>query len=349
MNKILVTGGAGYIGSHAVRALVKAGHRVVVADNLSKGHMEAVDPGAVFVKLDLADVDGLRGLFRENDFNAVMHFAGSIEVGQSMKEPALYMRNNVMNGVNLLEAMREAGVKNIIFSSTAAVYGDPVLVRKHEDGYANEFGDPYRFPPNLKEDDSLNPGNFYGVTKLVFENLLKKYDEFWGIKSVSLRYFNAAGADGSGAIGEDHFPETHLIPRIMGTLLGKYDGLKVFGADYDTPDGTCIRDYVHVTDLVDAHLLGLNFLHKERKSAIFNLGYGYGFSVMDVIRKTEKVTGKKVTYTVVKRREGDPARLLADASKARGYLNWRPRFTRLDEIILSAWKWHSAHPGGYGK
>lgn len=326
--KILVTGGAGYIGSHAVKALCDSGYDVVVLDNLSCGHGEAVDSRAVFVHMDLSDAKELIELFQDEEFHAVMHFAGSIEVGKSMNEPAAFFRNNVLNGHNLLEAMRLSGTKNIIFSSTAAVYGNPLSIP-------------------IKEDALQNPTNFYGFTKLEFERLLQKYDDFWGIKSVALRYFNAAGADESGEIGEDHFDETHLIPRILQSLNSKEFKLKVFGTDYDTDDGTCVRDYIHVTDLVDAHLLALDYLFKNGESNFFNLGNGNGFSVKDVIASVEKTTGKKVEFEESGRRAGDPAVLVADSSKAKDILGWNPEHTDLESIISTAWKWHSSHPDGY--
>ena len=330
MYKILVTGGAGYIGSHAVRVLVKAGHRVVVADDLSKGHRGAVDPGAVFVKLDLGDFEAVQELFRGHDFDAVMHFAGAIEVGLSMKEPSLYMRNNVMNGLNLLEAMRWANVKNIIFSSTAAVYGEPEKIP-------------------VKEDAALNPTNFYGFTKLTFERLLQKYRQYFGFNFAALRYFNASGADLSGEIGQDYSPDTHLIPRILKTAQGKHKCLEIFGTGYETPDGTCVRDYIHVIDLVDAHIRALDFILAEKRSGIFNLGNGNGFSVRQVVKAAEKVVGNKIPVKESGRREGDPAVLVADASRARKVLGWKTRYSDLETIVSSAWKWHSAHPDGYKK
>ena len=235
MKNILVTGGAGYIGSHAAKALLDGGYNVTVFDNLSKGHAEAVDKRAVLVKGDLGDTNLLDKLFGEGSFDAVLHFAGYIEVGLSMKEPAMFFQNNLVNGINLLEAMRKHGVKNIIFSSTAAVYGFPKSIP-------------------IKEDCVLDPINFYGQSKLMFEQILKKYDEFYGFKFVALRYFNACGADLNGEIGQDYTPETHLIARLMKTLQGKYEYLGVYGNDYETRDGTCVRDYIHVVDLVDAHL-----------------------------------------------------------------------------------------------
>jgi len=328
MSRILVTGGAGYIGSHTVRALVKAGHYVTVVDNLSKGHKGAVDAGAVFIKLDLGDKDALVRVFDADDFDAVIHFAGSIEVGLSMKDPGLFMQNNVMNGVNLLEAMRVNGCRNIIFSSTAAVYGEPKVVP-------------------IKEDAALAPTNYYGFTKLTFERVLEKYREFFGFNYVALRYFNASGADLNGEIGQDYNPDTHLIPRVLKTALGKYPFLQIFGTDYDTPDGTCVRDYIHVIDLVDAHIRALDFVMPGGASEVFNLGNGNGFSVREVIAAAEKATGKKIPVKESERRAGDPAVLVADSTRARKVLGWKPMYSDLETIVGTAWKWHSTHPQGY--
>ena len=330
MANILVTGGAGYIGSHAVRALIGAGHEVTVVDNLSKGHRAAVDSRADFKVIDLGDIAVLTRLFNENHFDAAMHFAGSIEVGLSMKDPAGFLKDNVLNGLNLLEAMRTAGVKNIIFSSTAAVYGEPECVP-------------------IAESATLNPTNFYGVTKLMFERLLRKYREFYGFNYVALRYFNAAGADSGGEIGQDYSPDTHLVPRLLKTALGKYKYLEIFGTDYATPDGTCIRDYIHVVDLVDAHIKALNYMLKNNESDVFNLGNGGGFSVRQVVDAAEKITGKKIPVKESARRVGDPAVLVADSSKAKKVLGWKPKYPALKDIIGSAWKWHSTHPDGYGR
>jgi len=325
MLNILVTGGAGYIGSHAVRALVRAGHKVVVVDNLSKGHADAVDKGAKLVVADLADEAALKRLFAGGRFDAVMHFAGSIEVGLSMKEPAFFMKNNVMNGMNLLEAMRFAGVRNIIFSSTAAVYGEPEEIP-------------------IREDAALKPTNIYGATKLMFEELLQKYHEFYGLDFIALRYFNASGASLDGEIGQNYFPDTHLIPRMLKTALGKYDFLEIFGNDYDTVDGTCVRDYIHVVDLVDAHLKALDFILKGKRSGVFNLGNGSGFSVKQVLEAAEKIIGRKIPVKESPRREGDPAVLVADASLAGKVLGWKPEYSDLETIVGTAWKWHSKTP-----
>lgn len=325
---ILVTGGAGFIGSHAVRALVRRGYRVTVLDNLSKGHSEAIDPGAVFVEMDLGDAAAVRELFAWEKFDAVLHFAGLIEVGLSMKEPAKFFESNVVNGVNLLEAMRSVGVKNIIFSSTAAVYGNP------KDSL-------------IREDAELRPTNFYGQSKLFFENILRKYDEFYGFRFAALRYFNAAGADPSGEIGQDYEPATHIVPRVLQFALGKIKDFKINGNDFPTEDGTCVRDYIHVNDLVDAHLLALECLFDGGASDVFNLGNGKGFSVKEVIETARKVTGLPLKVEVGLRREGDPAVLVADSTKAKKILNWKPKLFRLEDIVKTAWKWHQSHPNGY--
>lgn len=328
MQNILVTGGAGYIGSHAVKALLEADFKVVVVDNLSKGHSLAVDARARFIQLDLGDSEALKKVFQENAFSAVMHFAGLIEVGLSIRDPAVFFQNNVVNSINLLEAMRGADVKKIIFSSTAAVYGNPKKIP-------------------INENAKLNPTNFYGQSKLMFEQLLHKYEQFYGFKYISLRYFNAAGADKTGEIGQDYDPPTHLIPRILKAVLGQIPNFKIFGNDYPTKDGTCIRDYIHVSDLADAHILALEYLLKKNRSSIFNLANGNGFSVLEVIKATEKITGKKINYEIGPRRAGDPSVLIADSTKAFKTLNWRPYFASLEAIISSAWKWHSKHPFGY--
>ncbi len=321
MPHILITGGAGYIGSHAVRELVRQGYKVTVVDNLSKGYKAAVDKTAAFFEIDLADTVALEKLFSENRFDAVMHFAGSIEVGLSMVDPALFFRNNVLYGLHLLEAMRKANVKNIIFSSTAAVYGDPVEIP-------------------IREESPTCPTNFYGQSKLMFEELLQKYEQLFGFHFVTLRYFNACGADMSGEIGQAYTPDTHLIPFTLKTALGQYETLKINGDDYPTFDGTCIRDYIHVSDLVDAHILALNYLLKTKKSEVFNLGNGNGFSVQQVIAEAEKVVGKKIAVEVKGRRAGDPAILIADASKAKKLLGWQPTRSDLQTILTSAWKWY---------
>ncbi len=320
MTKILVTGGAGYIGSHAVRALLKANYEVVVLDNLVKGHKEFVPKNVAFYQIDVGDVEGLEKLFSEHQIDAVMHFAGYIEAGLSMKEPEDFFDVNCLEGANLLEAMRVANVKNMIFSSTAAVYGNPVSTP-------------------IKETDVLMPVNFYGDTKLFFERMLKVYDHAYGLKSICLRYFNASGADESGEIGEDHQPETHLIPNVFKAAKGEVESVKIFGCDYNTADGTCIRDYIHVSDLVDAHVLALAHLLKEQQSDVFNLGNGSGYSVREVIEVVKKVTGKDFKVEEAPRREGDPEVLIADSSKAESVLGWKRNFPKLEQIVASAWKW----------
>lgn len=317
---ILVTGGAGYIGSHTVKILVGKGYNVVVLDNLSYGHKNAVDKRAKFVKADLSDKEKIKKALKENKINAVIHFAGFIQVGESVKKPDKYFRNNFVNGLNLLDAMKETGCKNIVFSSSAAVYGEPKKVP-------------------IKEDDETRPGNPYGFTKRMFEAILKCYDDAYGIKSVALRYFNAAGADFSGEIGEDHNPETHLIPNILDAALGKSREIKVFGSDYNTKDGTCVRDYVHVVDLAEAHVLAVESLFNGKGSKVYNLGNGKGYSVNEIIETVRKVTGKEINILYAERRQGDAAALIADYGKIRKELGWEPKYG-IKKIIESAWKWH---------
>jgi len=329
MKRILVTGGAGYIGSHAVRALIGAGYDVVVADNLINGHFEFVPQVIEFHKIDIGDEKGLSLIFDKalrcgRPFDAVMHFAGFIEAGLSMKEPFKFFDNNCNKGAVLLEVMRKFKVKNIIFSSTAAVYGDPVNVP-------------------IKEDDPLVPTNFYGETKLFFEKMLQVYERAYGFKSVSLRYFNAAGAAGDASIGEWHDPETHLIPRVLKTAMGYYDQMEIFGTDYDTKDGTCVRDYIHVVDLVKAHVLALEYLFEKKKSDVFNLGNGRGFTVKEVVELAKKVSGVDFKVVESKRRFGDPQTLVADCGKAKKILGWNPLHFDLEDIISSAWNWHAKH------
>ena len=329
MNKhILVTGGAGYIGSHTVRKLINAGYKVSVLDSLINGHKKSIPSEATFYQIDLADRSALKELFDDNKFDAVMHFAAFIEAGVSMKKPAEFFANNCVNGSYLLNEMLRHSIKKFIFSSTAAVHGNPIQ-------------------DLIKEDHPLDPVNHYGRTKLMFEELLKMYKESYGLQYIALRYFNASGADDTGEIGEDHAPETHLIPLVLQTALGKRDSIKIFGTDYDTPDGTCIRDYIHVDDLAEAHVLALNRLFKEEESDIFNLGNGKGFSVKEVIDSAKKITGKDFRVIEDKRRQGDPALLVADSSKAKEVLEWKPKYTSIDDIIKTAWKWHSLHPNGF--
>lgn len=318
--KVLVTGGAGYIGSHAVRALKQAGDEVVVLDNLIYGHKELAQ-GEPLIVGDLRDEALLRRVFSEHRFDAVMHFAAYAYVGESVQNPAKYYRNNVASTLNLLDAMREANVHLFIFSSTCATYGEPKEIP-------------------IPETHPQNPINPYGASKLMVERILQDYDRAYGLNYVSLRYFNAAGADEAGDIGEDHNPETHLIPLTLDAALGRRDHITIYGADYDTPDGTCVRDYIHVSDLAQAHLLGLRYLANGGKSDVFNLGNGNGFSVREVIETAEKVTGKAIRVVEGERRAGDPARLVGCAEKAKAILGWEPKFTRLETIVATAWKWH---------
>jgi len=327
--KILVVGGAGYIGSHMVLMLLDAGHDVVTLDNLSRGHRGAV-LGGEFVQGDLADAGALDALFRAHRFDGVMHFAAHSQVGESMREPALYYRNNVSNTLNLLDCMREHGVARFIFSSTAATFGEPEYVP-------------------IDEKHPRNPINPYGFSKLAVERILADYDAAYGLRSVCLRYFNAAGADPQGRIGERHDPETHLIPIVLQVASGRRKQMQVFGRDYDTPDGTCIRDYVHIVDLCSAHLLALERLHRGGASISCNLGNGNGFSVREVIETAGRVTGRPIATVDAPRREGDPARLVADAALARAELGWRPRFDRLDTIIEHAWRWEQQEAARAGR
>jgi UDP-glucose 4-epimerase len=326
VTRILVTGGAGYIGSHAVRSLQKEGYEIVVYDSLLNGHKESLPDEIRLVVADLADQGILDKTFKEGKFDAVIHFAGFIEAGESMKDPAKFYRNNVVNTLNLLEAMIKNNVKKIIFSSTAAL-----------------FGYPDEIP--IKEETRKDPVNVYGTTKLVIEGMLKDFEMAHGLKFIALRYFNAAGAD--FGIGEDHDPETHLIPLVLQVALGKRKEIKIFGTDYLTKDGTCIRDYIHVVDLVDAHLLALKKLLKESKSEHYNLGNGQGYSVKEIVKAARDITGHPIPAIEVERRPGDPAILIADSTKIRKELGWKPKHD-LKAIIRSAWEWHSKHPEGFG-
>ncbi len=323
--KVLVVGGAGYIGSHMVKMLLSEGHEVLTFDNLSSGHRDAVLGGA-FVHGDLADVSTLDFTFSSYQPDAVLHFASFIQVGESVNRPDLYYRNNVTNTLNVLDAMVKHGIKRFIFSSTAAIFGEPDYVP-------------------IDEQHRTSPLNPYGQSKLMIEKILQDYDKAFGLKSICLRYFNAAGADPDGQLGERHDPETHLIPLILQAVSGRRANINVFGRDYCTPDGTCVRDYIHVVDLCSAHLLALDYLVKNGKSNRFNLGNGAGFSVQEVIRAVERVTGKVVKVVDGPRREGDPASLVADATKARHTLGWAPSFTQLDTIVAHAWQWELKQVG----
>lgn len=325
---VLVTGGAGYIGSHTVAALLERGEQLVVVDNLQQGRKAAL-LGGVFYEGDLRDAALLDRVFGENAIDAVIHFAANSLVGESMKDPGKYYHNNVYGTLCLLEKMNEHGVKRIVFSSTAATYGEPESVP-------------------IKESDRTLPTNAYGETKLAMEQMMKWFDVAHGVKYVSLRYFNAAGAHASGKIGEDHNPETHLVPIVLQAALGKRPHISVFGDDYDTPDGTCIRDYIHVSDLADAHVLAVDRLRRGEGSGIFNLGSGTGYSVKEVIECARRVTGREIPMVVEPRRAGDPAVLVASSERARSELGWAPSRDKLEDIIRSAWEWHLANPDGYG-
>jgi UDP-glucose 4-epimerase len=317
--KILVVGGAGYIGSHMVKMLAQRGHEAVTLDNLSTGYRDAV-LGGTLIESDLADRDALERLFGAHRFDAAMHFASFIQVGESMREPARYYRNNFSNTLNLLEAMVTHGVRRFIFSSTAAIFGEPKYVP-------------------IDEAHPKQPINPYGLSKLMVEQALADFDRAYGLKSVSLRYFNAAGADPEGELGERHEPETHLVPLLLQVASGRREAIQVFGRDYDTPDGTCIRDYIHIVDLCEAHLLAIDYLGRGNPSAQFNLGNGSGFSVQEVLDTVRRLTGRPVHAVDAPRREGDPARLVADARRARQVLGWAPRYADLDTIVAHAWAW----------
>ena len=322
---ILVVGGAGYIGSHMVKLLGASGHDVIVFDNLSKGYRDAVTTGR-FVEGDIANSEQLGKLFNETMIDAVIHFASFIEVGESVREPAKYYQNNFVNTKILLDAMLEGGVKHFIFSSTAAIFGEP------------------EYTP-IDEAHAKTPINPYGMSKLMVEKLLEDYDKAYGLHSVALRYFNAAGADPDGELGERHVPETHLIPLVLQAASGRRESISVFGNDYDTLDGTCVRDYVHVRDLCDAHLLALDYLKEKNCSNRFNLGNGHGFSVQQVIDCAREVTGRDFEVKNEARRDGDPAVLVADATLARTELGWQPKLDKLESIIATAWHWEQSFFG----
>ncbi len=324
---ILVTGGAGYIGSHTAVELLDQNEEVVIVDNLQKGHKGAI-LGGKFYEGDLRDDAFLDKVFTENDIEAVIHFAADSLVGESVVEPLKYYNNNVVSTLKLLSKMKEHGVNKIVFSSTAATYGEPESIP-------------------ILESDKNNPTNPYGETKLAVEKALKWADNAYGIKSISLRYFNAAGAHISGKIGEDHTPESHLIPIILQVALGKREAISIFGDDYETPDGSCIRDYIHVTDLAQAHILALKKLRNGGDSAVYNLGNGKGFSVKEVIEIAREVTGEKIKAVVADRRPGDPAILIASSDKIQKELNWQPQYNDLRTIMETAWNWHKNHPNGF--
>ena len=325
---ILVLGGAGYIGSHTVYALIEKGVDVVVIDNLETGHIEAVHEKARFYKGDIRDRAFVDSVLDKEKIDAVIHFAANSLVGESMVNPLKYYDNNVNGTKVLLQSMVAHGLDKIVFSSTAATYGEPEKVP-------------------ILETDRTEPTNTYGETKLAMEKMFKWTDRAHGLKYVSLRYFNACGAHVSGKIGEAHSPETHLIPLILQVPLGQREYISIFGDDYDTSDGTCIRDYIHVTDLAQAHILAVDYLMKGNESNIFNLGNGVGFTVKEVKDTARKVTGHEIPAKIAERRAGDPARLIASSDKARQVLLWKPEHADLEEIISTAWNWHKNHPNGY--
>lgn len=325
---VLVCGGAGYIGSHCVYELIDMGEEVVLVDNLQTGHKEAIHPKAKFYEGDIRDFDFLNNVFKENQIDSVIHFAANSLVGESMQLPLKYYSNNVHGTQILLEAMVANDVKKIVFSSTAAVYGEPESIP-------------------ILETDRTNPTNTYGETKLAMEKMMKWADTAYGIKYISLRYFNVAGAHENGLIGEAHNPETHLIPLILQVPLGKREKIMVYGDDYPTKDGTCARDYIHVRDLINAHLLALGKLREGYNSDVFNLGSGSGFTVKEMIDAARKVTGHEIPAEIVERRAGDPAVLVASSEKARKILGWVPKFTDVEEVIKSAWNFHSTHENGF--
>lgn len=324
---ILVTGGAGYIGSHTVRALIYAGFTPIVVDNFSRGHRSSIPKGVKVIELDIAD-SKLINVMKDNNIKGIMHFAAHSQVGESMINPSIYYENNVVGSYQLIESARQAGVQHFVFSSTAAVYGEPEEVP-------------------IVEGAKLQPTNVYGRTKLMIEEMLHDYSSIYGSTYVALRYFNAAGADESGDIGEDHSPETHLIPLVLEAALRKRPHITVFGTDYDTIDGTCIRDYIHVTDLASAHVLAMNYLINGGESRAFNLGSGNGFSVKDIIETAKKVTDIDIPVEYGERRAGDPSILIASSECIKGILGWSPQHSELSQIIGDAWNWHQSHPMGY--
>ena len=325
----LVLGGAGYIGSHTVDRLIEKGEKTIVVDSLVTGHRQAVNKDAKFYQGDIADKDFMRQVFKENsDIDAVIHFAAYSLVAESMKKPLKYFDNNTAGMVKLLEVMNEFSIDKIVFSSTAATYGIPEEVP-------------------IKETTPQNPINPYGESKLMMEKIMRWADKAYGIKFVPLRYFNVAGAKPDGSIGEDHMPETHLLPIVLQVAMGKRDKLQIFGDDYNTPDGTNIRDYVHPLDLADAHIIAVDYLKAGNPSTAFNLGSSTGFSNREILEAARKVTNKEIPAEIAPRRGGDPDVLVASSTKAREVLGWKPQFDDISKIIETAWKWHTLHPEGY--
>ena len=328
--RLLVLGGAGYIGSHTAVELLEKGHEVVIADNLITGYKQAVPKEAVFYQGDIRDYNFLNNLFKTEKIDAVIHFAAFSLVGESVTNPLKYYENNLYGTKVLLQAMIDNNVDKIVFSSTAATYGEPENIP-------------------ILESDRTYPTNPYGETKLAMEKMMKWSANAYQLRYVSLRYFNACGAHKSGKLGEAHNPESHLIPLVLQVPNGKRESVSIYGTDYDTPDGTCIRDYIHVTDLAEAHILAVEYLMKGGESNVFNLGNGVGYSVREVIETARKVTGHPIPAVEIPRRAGDPARLVASGEKAKTVLGWEPKITSLEDIIRSAWVWHSTHPNGYNE
>jgi UDP-glucose 4-epimerase len=325
---ILVTGGLGYVGSHAVKQLVDRGEEVVSLDNLVYGHKEAACGSEVVVG-DIGDRDLLRKVISSHKIDSVMHFAAFAAVGESVADPKKYYVNNISNSLAMLDVMLEFGVQMMIFSSSAATFGEPTVIP-------------------IPEDHPKDPTNPYGRSKLMLEEILKEYEHAYGLRSISLRYFNASGADPSGLIGEDHTPEHHLVPIVLQVALGQREKVSVFGTDWPTKDKTCVRDYIHVTDLAQAHLLGLDALRQGKGTTQYNLGNGMGYSVLEVIQTSEEVTGRAIKWEATPRRPGDPAVLVASSEKISRELGWKPQFPDLKTIIQTAWDWHGKHPNGYG-
>ena len=328
--RLLVLGGAGYIGSHTAVELIDRGHEVVIADNLITGYKQAVPKEAVFYQGDIRDYNFLNNLFKTEKIDAVIHFAAFSLVGESVTNPLKYYENNLYGTKVLLQAMIDNNVDKIVFSSTAATYGEPENIP-------------------ILESDKTCPTNPYGETKLAMEKMMKWSANAYQLRYVSLRYFNACGAHKSGKLGEAHNPESHLIPLVLQVPNGKRESVSIYGTDYDTPDGTCIRDYIHVTDLAEAHILAVEYLMKGGESNVFNLGNGVGYSVREVIETARNVTGHPIPAVEIPRRAGDPARLVASGEKAKTVLGWEPKITSLEDIIRSAWVWHSTHPNGYNE
>jgi UDP-glucose 4-epimerase len=319
--KILITGGAGYIGSHFVKLLIEKKFEPIIIDNLSRGHKESIPSYIQFEEVDLTDKPGINSIIKKHKPDSIVHFASFAYVGESVENPALYYQNNVIGSYNLIKACSENNVERFIFSSTCSIYGEPKVIP-------------------ITEEQQQNPINPYANTKYIIEKILKDFEIQFGMKSVSLRYFNAAGASFDSSIGESHNPETHLIPLVIETALGKRKSISVFGNDYDTNDGTCIRDYIHVEDLADAHLKALEYLEEDNDSTIINLGTGAGNSVLEIINRAKVILKKEINFNITKRRIGDPAVLVASNEKAKKLLSWGPKYS-IDDILLSAWKWHS--------